>query len=158
MQSRSQLKAIILLLLLSGLLVVSSLAQQKLDENCTVSVLNRNVQVNHDGTWQLPNVPAGFNRVRARVTCVNDGNTSSGESNLFTITPNRMNAIKPIAIGPTTPIPNSLTITSQASSLAQVGQATQLTVTASYADGTTSDITAASSGTIYTISNPAIAT
>jgi len=41
----------------------SALAQQ-LNENCTVSVLNRNVRVNPDGSWVLPNVPANQGPVR----------------------------------------------------------------------------------------------
>ena len=40
----------------------------------------------------------------------------------------------------------------------QVGVATQLAVTATYADGSTHDVTAAASGTLYNASNPAIAT
>ena len=41
-------------------LSVSSLATAQLNQNCTVSVLNRNVQVNADGTWVLTNVPANI--------------------------------------------------------------------------------------------------
>ena len=65
-----------------------ALAQQ-LDEHCTVSVLNRNVRVNPDGSWVLPNIPANFGAVRARVTCVIDGRTVSGESEPFVVPPNR---------------------------------------------------------------------
>ena len=32
----------------------------QLNQNCTVSVLNRTVQVNPDGSWVLPNIPANF--------------------------------------------------------------------------------------------------
>jgi len=35
----------------------------QLNQNCVVSVLNRNVQVNADGTWVLPNIPANFGSV-----------------------------------------------------------------------------------------------
>src|SRR5438876_1142880 len=38
------------------------------------------------------------------------------------------------------------------------GQTAQLTVQASYPDGSTKDVSAATTGTNYTISNPAIAT
>src|SRR5437870_13526677 len=61
---------------------------QQLNENCTVSVLNRNVRVNPDGTWVLPNVPANFGPVRARATCIIDGRTISGESEPFLVPPN----------------------------------------------------------------------
>ena len=43
-------------------------ASAQLNENCVVSVLNRNVQARADGTWVLPNIPANFGSVRARAT------------------------------------------------------------------------------------------
>ena len=47
----------------------------QLNQNCVVSVLNRTVAVREDGTFVLPNVPAGFGQVRARATCVENGQT-----------------------------------------------------------------------------------
>ena len=131
---------------------------QTLNEHCVVSILNRTAQVAADGSWQLPNVPAGFGPVRARATCVENGVTRSGESELFTIVPGRMNAIPPIHLGITTPIPNSVALTAPSSTLTQVGQTTQLTVTATFASGNTQNITAAASGTAYTTTNADIAT
>src|SRR6476661_6266260 len=58
---------------------------QQLSQNCIVSVLNRNTPVNPDGSWILPNVPAGFGLVRARANCVNGGITTSGQSDAFTL-------------------------------------------------------------------------
>jgi hypothetical protein len=130
----------------------------QLNPNCVVSVLNRTVQVSADGTWVLPNIPAGFGLVRARATCVNNGVTTSGQSALFTIAANRMNAIPPITLGPTTPIPNLLTITASLATLTQPGQTAQLTVTATYADNSTKNVTPASTGTQYIVSNTNIAT
>src|SRR5947207_11911725 len=86
----------------------------QLNGNCIVSVLNRNVQVNPDGSWQLPNIPAGFGSVRARATCVRNGLTTSGQSDLFNITANRMNAILPITLGSTTPILTNVAINAPA--------------------------------------------
>ena len=60
----------------------------QLNENCTISVLNRNVRVRPDGSWVLPNVPANFGFVRARVTCIVEGRTISGESDPFLIPAN----------------------------------------------------------------------
>ena len=60
----------------------------QLNQDCTVSVLNRTVQVNPDGSWVLPNVPANFGQVKARATCVRNGITISGESDYFTIPAN----------------------------------------------------------------------
>ena len=42
-------------------------AAAQLNQYCTVSVLNRTVRVNADGTWVLPNVPANTGRVKARL-------------------------------------------------------------------------------------------
>src|SRR6266404_5661805 len=134
----------------------SALAQ--LNQDCTVSVLNRTVQLNPDGSWVLPNIPANFGQVKARATCVRSGVTSSGESDFFTITSNRMNAIPPIILGASTQIPVSLSVAPTNPSLTALGQSLQLVVTATYPDSSTKDVSAASSGTNYTTSNPAIST
>jgi hypothetical protein len=119
-------------------------------------VLNRTAQVRPDGSWTLPNIPAGFGPVRARATCVENGVTRSGQSELFTITPGRMNAIPPIVLGSTTPIPQTLTITGNAL-LTAVGATSQLTVTATYAGEASQDVTAAGTGTAYSTTNALIA-
>jgi len=134
-----------------------TLAQQ-LNQDCTVSVLNRTVQVNADGSWELPNIPANFGQVKARVTCVRNGVTTSGESDYFTITSNRMNAIAPIVLGSTTQIASSLSITPPNPTLTATGQTIQLVATAKYPDNSTRDVSASNAGTNYTTSNPAIAT
>lgn len=140
------------------ILVLSSCAWAQLNQNCTVSVLNRNVQANADGTWVLPNVPANFGQVKARATCVQNGVTISGESAFFTISPNTAANLPPIILGSSNPIPVSLTITPVSPSLTTVGQTVQLTVTALYPDNSTQNVTAAATGTNFTVSNPAIAT
>ncbi len=133
-------------------------ALAQFNENCTVSVLNRNVRVNPDLSWVLPNVPANFGSVRARVTCIVDGQTISGESDLFTVPPNGVVNLPHIVFGQTTPIPTSLMLTAPTHTLTQVGATVQLAVSARYPDGTIKDVTLASTGTQYTISNAAIAT
>lgn len=139
-------------------LAVAPSVSAQLNENCTVSVLNRNVQVNADGTWVLPNIPANFGLIRARATCVKNGVTTSGESAPFTLTTNGSINVPPIILGPTTPIPRSLTLTTPTPTLATPGATAQLTVTGAYNSGPARDLTAASSGTAYIVSNPAIAT
>jgi hypothetical protein len=134
----------------------SALAQ--LNQNCTVSVLNRNVQVNPDGSWVLPNIPANFGQVKARATCVQNGVTTFGESAFFTVPANGAVNLPDIVLGATTPIPASLAISPSAPLLNAIGQTIQLTVTATYPDSSTKNVTAASTGTNYTTSNPAIAT
>src|SRR5947208_11657384 len=100
----------------------------QLNQNCTVSVLNRTVQVNPDGSWVLPNIPANFGQVKARATCVQNGTTVFGESAFFTVPANGAVNLPAITLGSTTPIPVSLTISSPASSLTTAGQTAQLTV------------------------------
>ncbi|PYR74373.1 MAG: hypothetical protein DMF87_22970 [Acidobacteria bacterium] len=131
---------------------------QHLNENCTVSVLNRTVRVNADGSWVLPNVPANFGIVRARATCIVNGKTVSGESDLFAVPANGVVNHKPIIFGNTTPIPVSLTVSAPVTTLTESGAMAQLEVQAHYPNGTATDVTAASSGTQYTTSNAAIAT
>lgn len=132
-------------------------AHAQLDENCTVSVLNRTVRVNHDGTWVLPNIPANFGQVKARATCVRNGVTTSGESDFFTIPANGSVSIPPIILGASSQVPTSLAIAPAALSFTGAGQTTQLTVTARYPDNSTRDVSAAGAGTNYTTSNPGIA-
>lgn len=128
---------------------------QQVTENCTVSVLNRTVTANADGTWILPNVPANFGPVRARVTCLVNGQTISGESEPFVIPANGVVNIPRIVFGQSTPIPTALIVTASPSPLTQVGATAQVTVTARYPGGSTKDVT--TEGTTYTVSNPAIA-
>lgn len=135
-----------------------STALAQLNQNCTVSVLNRTVPVAPDGTWVLPNVPANFGQVKARATCVQNGATVFGESAFFTVPPNGAVNLPPITLGTATPIPSSLGIAPSSISLTTAGQTVQLVVNATYPDGSTNNVTAPSTGTNYTVSNPAIAT
>jgi hypothetical protein len=130
---------------------------QQLDENCTVSLLNRTVRVNPDGTWVLPNIPANFGQVKARATCVRDSVTTSGESDFFTIPANGSVNIPPIVLGASSKVPTSITVTPAPLTFTAAGQTVQLTVTAHYPDNSTKDVSAASAGTNYTTSNAAIA-
>jgi hypothetical protein len=130
----------------------------QLNQNCTVSVLNRTVPVNADGTWVLPNVPANFGQVKARATCIQNGQTIFGESAFFTVAANGAVNLPAITLGSSTPIPTSLAIAPVSASLTTAGQTVQLSITATYPDNSTRNLTAASTGTNYTISNTAIAT
>src|SRR5437667_12811365 len=86
-------------------------AVAQLNQNCTVSVLNRTVQVNADGSWVLPNIPANFGQVKARATCVQNGVTTFGESAFFTVPANGAVNLPQIILGSANPIPLSLAIT-----------------------------------------------
>jgi hypothetical protein len=142
-----------------GVLMLSAAqaAQAQLDENCTVSVLNRTVRVNHDGTWVLPNIPANFGQVKARATCMRAGVTTSGESDFFTIPANGSVSIPPIVLGAASKVPTSITVMPSTLAFTAAGQTTQLTLTAHYPDNSTKDVSAAAAGTNYTTSNASIA-
>ncbi|MBS1859361.1 MAG: Ig-like domain-containing protein [Acidobacteria bacterium] len=133
-------------------------AAAQLNQNCTVSVLNRNTQVAADGSWLLPNIPAGFGRVRARASCVNNGTTTFGQSDYFVVPVNGGINIPPIRLGNTTPVPVSLTVTAPNTTVTSLGGTVQLTVLGTYPSGPPQNITASSTGTSYTSTNPAIAT
>src|SRR2546427_6975655 len=105
----------------AAVLFVAHDARAQLNEHCTVSVLNRTVKVNADGSWVLPNIPANFGQVRARATCVVNGQTISGESDLFTVPANGVVNLQPIVFGNSTPIPDSLNVTAPTQTLGQSG-------------------------------------
>src|SRR5256885_15119758 len=128
----------ILEMIATGVLVLcaAEVALGQINENCTVSVLNRTVRVNPDGSWVLPNIPANFGQVRARATCVQNGVTQSGQSDFFLLPANGSVTLPPIKLGATTPIPTGLSINSAVTTLTTSGAVTQLNVSATYADGT----------------------
>src|SRR5438128_2576584 len=130
----------------------------QLNQNCIVSVLNRNIQVNADGSWVLPNIPANFGQVKARATCVQNGVTTFGESAFFTVPANGTVNLPDIVLGSATQIPVSLSISPTPISFTGAGQTRQLAVTATYPNNSTKDVTAAGTGTSYTTSNANIAT
>lgn len=141
------------------LLTIAGPVQAQLNQNCTVSILNRSAQVQSDGSWSISNVPAGFGLVRARATCVQNGITQFGQSDLFQIAANRVTGFNAkITLGTTTPIPVALTLLAPITTLGQAGATEQLTVTATYADSSSKDVTGTAAGTQYTVSNSAIAT
>jgi hypothetical protein len=132
-------------------------AAAQLDSNCTVSILNRTAQVQSNGSWIIPNVPANFGQVRARATCVESGVTVSGESGYFTVQANAANGVAgTITLGAVNPIPENLSITASSTQLSTAQPTAQLAVTATFPDGTTADVTAAP-GTTYAVSNPQLA-
>lgn len=145
-------------LLLGMLACLDAASAAQLDDHCIVSVLNRTVLVNADGSWVLPNVPANFGLVRARATCVQNGVTTFGQSDLFALGANQTLNLPHIKLGAATPIPNSMSVLATSTTLSNAGDTAQLTVTGTYADGSTQNLTAGANGTLYNISNPAIAT
>ena len=123
-------------------------ATAQLNQNCTVSVLNRNVQVNADGSWVLPNIPANIGQVKVRATCVQNGVTISRESAFFTVPANNAVNLPAITLGSGSQIPVSLALTPTAQSFTSLGQTVQLAVTAIYPDNSTKDVTQTGTGTV----------
>src|SRR5205085_6161046 len=92
-------------------LALCSGAFGQLNQNCVVSVLNRNVQVNADGSWVLPNIPANTVQVKVQATCTENGVTTFGGSAFFTVPANGVVNLPAIVLGLGTPVPVSLSIT-----------------------------------------------
>lgn len=130
----------------------------RLNENCTVSVLNRTAQVKADGTWVIPNVPSNMGKVRVRATCVENGITRSGQSDWVFIPTDGTIKVGDIPLDAPEPVPEDIFITVTSNVLTSIGVKAQLTVLASYPDGTVKDVTHNSKGTVYATTNRAIAT
>lgn len=135
-------------------------ANAALNENCVINILNRTVQVAPNGTWTLPNVPSGQGRVRARATCVMpDGTTSSGQSDYFTVTKNAITQVPDIIFQNPDPIPSALNFSYIDSiKLNTAGETFQLTINATYPDGTILNVTSSTSGINYLSTNPNVVT
>jgi hypothetical protein len=63
-----------------AVLSVGNVSARQIDDSCVINVLNRTVQVDSNGNWELLNVPAGLGKIRARATCVANGETLIGET------------------------------------------------------------------------------
>jgi hypothetical protein len=128
-----------------------------LDATCTVNILNRTVQVDAEGGWSMPNVPSTMGKVRARVTCIREGQTISGQTDFFTVNRNGVTETGPFLFGDPDPPPRRLdVIPAGRIDLNALGATTRLSVTATYPDDSTRDVSAGDSGTNYMSSNPAI--
>jgi 6-phosphogluconolactonase (cycloisomerase 2 family) len=142
----------------ASLMLPAHTAFAQLDDNCTVSVLNRNAQARPDGTWVISNIPIGQGLVRARAICTFNGITRFGQSDLFTVPLSGSITLQPIVFGAITPIPSVLVLTASTTTLTSAGATTQLAVTAQYSNAPSADVTSSQAGTTYTSSNPEIAT
>ena len=128
-----------------------------LDENCVVSILNRSVRVRPDGSWALGNIPSSQPSVRARATCLDEGQVRAGQSQLVALPPSGAVDQVEISFASTVPVPASLRLLSPVAELTSIGETATLRAIATYPDGTTADVTTSESGTRYRSSNPAVA-
>ena len=138
-----------------------------LNENCTVSILNRVVQADAFGGFAMPNVPTTMGQIRARATCVNDGLTTSAQTDYFTLVTNGIIETGDFYTGDDDPIPVSVLFSHTGNDpdagaanvlLIGAGSTFNTTVEATYADATTLDVTQSSSGVNYASSSPGIVT
>lgn len=154
---KSKLKIFFLIIFVSSLAFTPN-ANALLNENCTVSVLNRTAQVKADGTWSLPNIPTNMGPVRFRATCIENGITHSGQTGWILVPPNGVIKVGDIPLGDISYPPENIIINSPSTTLTAIGADMQIQVGAVYPDGTAINVTPATEGTVYTTSNPAIAT
>lgn len=146
----------------------SSQEQLALDENCTVSILNRTVQVAPNGGFSLPNVPANQGQIRARVTCVRDGQTVAGQTGYFLVERDGTVSVGGFKTGVEARVPERLRFNHESNNpatsdpvdvlLSGVGSLFSVGVEAVYPDGEVADVTSAGSGINYGSSNTAIVT
>jgi hypothetical protein len=151
---RPSFRAVLALALLA--MAAAGVHAQQLDQRCTVSILNRSAQVQPDGTWTIFNVPANLGLQRARATCIQDGVTYVGVSDLLFIPRGQFVGVGGINFI-SLPVPAKLSVTAPATLLPNVGNTLQLTTKATYPNGNIADISNAA-GTTYFTTNPAIAT
>ena len=130
---------------------------QPLDEFCTATILNRSVQVSPFGTIAIPNVPVEPGFFRVRITCVKDGVTTVGQSGYVMLNRSGVTQIPSITMGVQDPMPVVLTISSPQVTFTAANESVQFTATATFADGSTENVTPASEGTFWSTSNPQIA-
>ncbi|WP_369855609.1 carboxypeptidase regulatory-like domain-containing protein [Candidatus Thalassolituus haligoni] len=121
----------------------------QLDERCTINILNGSAQVQEDGSFTLltplsTNVP-----YRARAICDYDGDIVYGESALLYGVPNGETAVGEIFFDQFHPIPVSLDLQVSTTQLDVNTPVVSLTALAQLPDGTQSNLTAASQGTVY---------
>ena len=129
-----------------------------LDQNCVVSVLNRTAAVNEEGVWVISNVPSSFGQVRVRANCLEDDGVRTGQSEFVTVPTDGVVRINEFEFDQPEPIPATLELEPSEGQLTADAPSVQLSVIATFPDGSTADLTSSQTGTNYRLSNPAIAT
>lgn len=141
------------------LAIAATSAQAQINENCTAYIQNRAVQVSHNGSFAIANVPAVQGLYRIRVYCKQpDGTIKAGQSDFVSLTVNSgLVAIPQIVLGTISQAPVAVKLTAGQNSLTTTGQTSQVTTTGTFPDGTTGDLTTRAKGTLYITSNTRIA-
>jgi large repetitive protein len=142
----------------AALVLFVPLITAQLNQNCVATIANRSVQVNANGSFAVPNVPADIGLYRVRVICQNGNVTTQGQSGFVSLVPNGNTSVPPIVFGTVTPPPVSINLNAPTPSLSTAGQTEQLTVTGTLPNGSTTDLSTQALGTLYVSSSPQIAT
>ena len=128
-----------------------------INESCIVNVLNRTVQVESDGTWSMQNVPSFMGRVRARVSCLKDGVTYSGQTDYFNVIRNNTVDVTNFNFEAVSIPPRELKFLEfETVNVEAAADTYQLNIFATYPDGRMEDVTS-NEGINYNSSNPEIA-
>ena len=129
-----------------------------LNQNCVLTVLNQTMAANPDGTFHIPNLPVPSGQFRVRAFCNRYKLIEYAQSGFLTLTANESIDIGPLEFGEVDFPPESLIVSSSAVQLDIGTPTSQITVFGIFPDGAQIDMTASSTGTTYTTTNPAIAT
>ena len=148
-------------------------ASPKLDSTWTVSVNGQSIQVNADGSFQIPNVSAADefgsagpgstpdfvsdDYLRVLGVSTAGGVTRYAFSDLFRITRGQILSVGQMTITDSPPsFPQSLRSSVDDALLTTAGQTTRVRVMGTFLDGSISDVSASVKGTTYRSSNPNI--
>ena len=134
----------------------------RLDENCIVSILNNNIQVGSNGTFAI-NTPAPPGLYRVRAVCSDENGVVKGQSDFIQGVPNNNVEIKEIFVDEEFPVPESLTLTASRQlltfdPLSPIDLTAKINTSGNFPGGSQIDLTDPSTGTLYTSSNPSVAT
>lgn len=144
--------------ILSLFICADSLQAQAMDL-CTVTANGMTATVRPDGSFEIPNVPAGTNLIRVEAVCDLYGVKLYSVSDFFEVVEDQV-----IQVGlqdfTLLPPPSVVSIGAMASAptLTTKGQTAQLLVTAEMSDTTQQDLTARAQGSTYRSSNPNVLT
>ena len=131
----------------SELVVVDGEVQ--LNENCIVTIRNGSARVEPDGSFTLNTPIVDIVPYRARAICEKDGEIIYGQSELLYGVPNGDTEVGEISFKQYIPVPVSLTLTASTTELDLSTPQASLSVTANLPDGSTSDLSLSSFGTVY---------
>jgi hypothetical protein len=131
----------------SDLVVIDGEVQ--LNDLCIVTIRNGSARVEPDGSFTLNTPIVDVVPYRARAICEKDGEIIYGQSELLYGVPNGDTEVGKISFKQYTPVPVSLTLTASTTELDLSTPQASLTVTANLPDGSTSDLSLSSFGTVY---------